>query len=244
MAWWDGRRIRPERLQEAGFDPDNPLIAQVVELAQQLVGFPRHLSQHSGGFVIARERLDRLVPIENAAMADRTVIQWDKDDLDALGLLKIDVLALGMLSCVRRALEHVNRFYPDPVDPVGHVAGKAPPGATVPLPPAGAPRTVRMQHLPAECPRVYDMLCKGDSLGVFQIESRAQMNMLPRLRPRTFYDLVIETAIVRPGPIQGGMVHPYLRRRQGLEPVTYPSEAVRGGACWSARSACRSSRSR
>ncbi|MFO0207084.1 MAG: error-prone DNA polymerase, partial [Betaproteobacteria bacterium] len=225
MAWWDGRRIRPERLQEAGFDPDNPLIAQVVELAQQLVGFPRHLSQHSGGFVIARERLDRLVPIENAAMADRTVIQWDKDDLDALGLLKIDVLALGMLSCVRRALEHVNRFYPDPV---GHVAGKAPPGATVPLPPAGAPRTVRMQHLPAECPRVYDMLCKGDSLGVFQIESRAQMNMLPRLRPRTFYDLVIETAIVRPGPIQGGMVHPYLRRRQGLEPVTYPSEAVRG----------------
>ncbi|MFO0147175.1 MAG: OB-fold nucleic acid binding domain-containing protein, partial [Betaproteobacteria bacterium] len=149
----------------------------------------------------------------------------DKDDLDALGLLKIDVLALGMLSCVRRALEHVNRFYPDPV---GHVAGKAPPGATVPLPPAGAPRTVRMQHLPAECPRVYDMLCKGDSLGVFQIESRAQMNMLPRLRPRTFYDLVIETAIVRPGPIQGGMVHPYLRRRQGLEPVTYPSEAVRG----------------
>ncbi|MCA3224767.1 MAG: error-prone DNA polymerase [Burkholderiales bacterium] len=225
MAWWDGRRIRPERLQEAGFDPDNPLIAQVVELAQQLVGFPRHLSQHSGGFVIARERLDRLVPIENAAMADRTVIQWDKDDLDALGLLKIDVLALGMLSCVRRALEHVNRFYPDPV---GHVAGKAPPGATVPLPPAGAPRTVRMQHLPAECPRVYDMLCMGDSLGVFQIESRAQMNMLPRLRPRTFYDLVIETAIVRPGPIQGGMVHPYLRRRQGLEPVTYPSEAVRG----------------
>ena len=225
MAWWDGRRIRPERLQEAGFDPDNPLIAQVVELAQQLVGFPRHLSQHSGGFVIARERLDRLVPIENAAMADRTVIQWDKDDLDALGLLKIDVLALGMLSCVRRALEHVNRFYPDPV---GHVAGKAPPGAAVPLPPAGAPRTVQMQHLPAECPRVYDMLCKGDSLGVFQIESRAQMNMLPRLRPRTFYDLVIETAIVRPGPIQGDMVHPYLRRRQGLEPVTYPSEAVRG----------------
>ncbi len=225
MAWWDGRRIRPERLQEAGFDPDNPLIAQVVELAQQLVGFPRHLSQHSGGFVIARERLDRLVPIENAAMADRTVIQWDKDDLDALGLLKIDVLALGMLSCVRRALEHVNRFYPDPV---GHVAAKAPPGAAVPLPPAGAPRTVQMQHLPAECPRVYDMLCKGDSLGVFQIESRAQMNMLPRLRPRTFYDLVIETAIVRPGPIQGGMVHPYLRRRQGLEPVTYPSEAVRG----------------
>jgi error-prone DNA polymerase len=225
MAWWDGRRIKPERLQEAGFDPDNPLIAQVVELAQQLVGFPRHLSQHSGGFVIARERLDRLVPIENAAMEDRTVIQWDKDDLDALGLLKIDVLALGMLSCVRRALVHLNRFY---ADPIAHVAGKAPPGAVVPQPPPGAPRQVEMQHLPAECPKVYDMLCKGDSLGVFQVESRAQMNMLPRLRPRTFYDLVIETAIVRPGPIQGGMVHPYLRRRQGLEPVTYPSDAVKG----------------
>jgi error-prone DNA polymerase len=225
MAWWDGRRIKAERLQEAGFDPDNPLIAQVVELAQQLVGFPRHLSQHSGGFVIARERLDRLVPIENAAMEDRTVIQWDKDDLDALGLLKIDVLALGMLSCVRRALAHINRFYPDPV---AHVAGKAPKGAVVPQPPPGARRVVELQHIPAECPRVYDMLCKGDSLGVFQVESRAQMNMLPRLRPRTFYDLVIETAIVRPGPIQGGMVHPYLRRRQGLEPVTYPSDAVKG----------------
>jgi error-prone DNA polymerase len=224
MAWWDGRRIKPERLIEAGFDPDNPVIAQVVELAQQLVGFPRHLSQHSGGFVIARDRLDRLVPIENAAMADRTVIQWDKDDLDALGLLKIDVLALGMLSCVRRALDHLSRFY---ADPVAQVLSHAPKGAVVPQPP-GAPRKVQMQHLPAECPRVYDMLCKGDSLGVFQVESRAQMNMLPRLRPRTFYDLVIETAIVRPGPIQGGMVHPYLKRRQGLEPVSYPSEAVRG----------------
>jgi error-prone DNA polymerase len=201
MAWWDGRRIKPERLHEAGFDPDNPVIAQVVELAQELVGFPRHLSQHSGGFVIARDRLDRLVPIENAAMADRTVIQWDKDDLDALGLLKIDVLALGMLSCIRRALDHIGRF-------------------------RGEPMT--MQAIPAECPKVYDMLCQGDSLGVFQVESRAQMNMLPRLRPRTFYDLVIETAIVRPGPIQGGMVHPYLKRRQGLEPVTYPSDAVRG----------------
>ena len=226
MAWWDGRRIKPERLREAGFDPDNPLIAQVVEMAQQLVGFPRHLSQHSGGFVIARDRLDRLVPIENAAMAGRTVIQWDKDDLDALGLLKIDVLALGMLSCVRRALDHINRFH---ADPLTQVARQAPPGAPLPLPPAGSDsRAVLLQHIPAECPRVYDMLCRGDSLGVFQIESRAQMNMLPRLRPRTFYDLVIETAIVRPGPIQGGMVHPYLRRRQGLEPVTYPSEAVRG----------------
>ena len=276
MAWWDGRRIKPERLQEAGFDPDNPLIAQVVELAQQLVGFPRHLSQHSGGFVIARDRLDRLVPIENAAMDDRTVIQWDKDDLDALGLLKIDVLALGMLTCVRRALAHINRFYPEPVAAVrsrGVGAHAAKPNALLPSPrgrgtegegaavptaattpgaaslphpnpsPGGraaeqdafaaaagsaVQRPVELQHIPAECDAVYDMLCRGDSLGVFQVESRAQMNMLPRLAPRTFYDLVIEVAIVRPGPIQGGMVHPYLKRRQGLEPVTYPSEAVRG----------------
>jgi error-prone DNA polymerase len=200
MAWWDGRQIEPERVREAGFDPDNPLIAKIVALAHELIGFPRHLSQHSGGFVIARTQLSRLVPIENAAMADRTVIQWDKDDLDALGLLKIDVLALGMLSCVRRAFDHIERF-------------------------GGTP--LRMQDIPSEDERVYDMLCRGDSLGVFQVESRAQMNMLPRLRPRCYYDLVIETAIVRPGPIQGGMVHPYLRRRQGLEPVTYPSDAVR-----------------
>jgi error-prone DNA polymerase len=200
MSWWDGSRIRPELLAQAGFDADNPVIAQVVELAHTLIGFPRHLSQHSGGFVIAKQSLSRLVPIENAAMADRTVIQWDKDDLDALGLLKIDVLALGMLTCVRRALDHLNTF-----------------NGT----------SLRMQDIPAEDPAVYRMLCRGDSLGVFQVESRAQMNMLPRLRPERFYDLVIETAIVRPGPIQGGMVHPYLRRRQGLEPVTYPSEAVR-----------------
>jgi error-prone DNA polymerase len=200
MSWWDGSRIRPELLAQAGFDPDNPVIAQIVELARTLIGFPRHLSQHSGGFVIAKQSLSRLVPIENAAMADRTVIQWDKDDLDALGLLKVDLLALGMLTCVRRALDHLSTF-------------------------KGS--TLRMQDIPPEDPAVYQMLCRGDSLGVFQVESRAQMNMLPRLRPKRFYDLVIETAIVRPGPIQGGMVHPYLRRRQGLEPVTYPSEAVR-----------------
>jgi error-prone DNA polymerase len=202
MAWWDGGRIPPGRLVDAGFDPDNPVIVQLVDLAHQLIGFPRHLSQHSGGFVIARDKLSRLVPIENAAMADRTVIQWDKDDLDALGLLKIDVLALGMLTCLRRALDHVNAYAPQQ--------------------PALA-----LGDIPAEDEAVYDMLCRGDSLGVFQVESRAQMNMLPRLRPRCFYDLVIETAIVRPGPIQGGMVHPYLRRRQGLEPVTYPSASVR-----------------
>ena len=221
MAWWDGRKIIPQRLAEAGFDPAHPLIAELAALAQEVIGFPRHLSQHSGGFVIARDRLDRLVPIENAAMDERTVIQWDKDDLDALGLLKIDVLALGMLSCVRRALDHVARF-----------RASAPPDASSPLlcvrARAGADFRLRLQDIPPECPQVYDMLCRGDSLGVFQVESRAQMNMLPRLAPRCFYDLVIETAIVRPGPIQGGMVHPYLRRRQKLEPVTYPSEAVKG----------------
>ncbi|HYS13322.1 MAG TPA: error-prone DNA polymerase, partial [Burkholderiaceae bacterium] len=218
MAWWDGRKIRSERLLEAGFDPANPVIAQVVELAQELVGFPRHLSQHSGGFVIARDRLDRLVPIENAAMDERTVIQWDKDDLDALGLLKIDVLAIGMLSCIRRALDHINGFYartsqttvPEPG--FAHRLGNHP---------------LELGTIPAEDKRVYAMLCNGDSLGVFQVESRAQMNMLPRLRPEEFYDLVIEVAIVRPGPIQGGMVHPYLKRRQGIEDVTYPSEEVK-----------------
>jgi error-prone DNA polymerase len=211
MAWWDGRKIIPQRLAEAGFDPGHPVIAELAALAQEVIGFPRHLSQHSGGFVIARDRLDRLVPIENAAMDERTVIQWDKDDLDALGLLKIDVLALGMLSCVRRALDHVSRFRNS--------------GAFSRCDPDFR---LRLQDIPSECPQVYDMLCRGDSLGVFQVESRAQMNMLPRLAPRCFYDLVIETAIVRPGPIQGGMVHPYLRRRQKLEPVTYPSEAVKG----------------
>ncbi len=205
MAWWDGRKIIPQRLEEAGFDPAHPVITELAALAQEVIGFPRHLSQHSGGFVIARDRLDRMVPIENAAMDERTVIQWDKDDLDALGLLKIDVLALGMLSCIRRALDHITTF---------RTSGDA-------------DFKLRLQDIPSECPQVYDMLCKGDSLGVFQVESRAQMNMLPRLAPRCFYDLVIETAIVRPGPIQGGMVHPYLRRRQKLEPVTYPSEAVK-----------------
>jgi len=228
MAWWDGRRIKPERLAEAGFDPANPVIAQLAELAQQLIGFPRHLSQHSGGFVIARDRLDRLVPIENAAMADRTVIQWDKDDLDALGLLKIDVLALGMLSCVRRALDHLQAFY-GRQKKMGSDSIFPKDGAEALRQTLASDRAFRprLQDIPAEDPAVYDMLCRGDSLGVFQVESRAQMNMLPRLAPRRFYDLVIETAIVRPGPIQGGMVHPYLKRRQGLEPVSYPSDAVK-----------------
>jgi error-prone DNA polymerase len=201
FAWWDGRAIHRERIREAGFDPDNPVIRRVITLAGQLLGFPRHLSQHVGGFVIARDSLERMVPVENAAMADRTVIQWDKDDLDAMGLLKVDCLALGMLSAIRRALDMVS---------------------------AMRGTTLRMQDIPAEDPAVYAMIQRADTIGVFQIESRAQQSMLPRLKPQTYYDLVIEVAIVRPGPIQGGMVHPYLKRRQGLEAVTYPSEAVQG----------------
>ena len=201
LQWWDGKELAPERLREAGFDPANPLLQKLVVLVEALLGFPRHLSQHVGGFVIARDRLSRLVPIENAAMPDRTVIQWDKDDLDALGLLKVDVLALGMLTAIRKAFDLVSAF-------------------------RGRPLT--MAEVPAEDPEVYRMIQRADTVGVFQIESRAQMAMLPRLKPACFYDLVIEVAIVRPGPIQGKMVHPYLRRRQGLEPVTYPSPDVRG----------------
>jgi len=200
MAWWDGRQVMPQRLEEAGFDPANPKVRLLIQLVEELMGFPRHLSQHVGGFVIARGKLSQLVPIENAAMAERTIIQWDKDDLDALGLLKIDILALGMLSAIRRALDEVSRL-----------RGKQ----------------FTIADVPREDPAVYDMIGHADTVGVFQIESRAQMSMLPRLRPRRFYDLVIEVAIVRPGPIQGGMVHPYLRRREGSEPVTYPSEEVR-----------------
>ncbi len=200
LAWWDGRNVLPQRLEEAGFDPANPKVKLLMQLVEELLGFPRHLSQHVGGFVIARGQLSHLVPIENAAMAERTIIQWDKDDLDALGLLKVDVLALGMLTAIRRAL-----------DEVGRLRG----------------RVFTMADIPREDPAVYEMIGHADTVGVFQIESRAQMSMLPRMRPRNFYDLVIEVAIVRPGPIQGGMVHPYLRRREGSEPVSYPSEAVR-----------------
>ena len=200
LVWRSDRQQLAERLQQAGFDPSHPLPQRWLQLAQTLVGFPRHLSQHVGGFVIARGALDELVPIENAAMPERSVIQWDKDDLQALGLLKVDVLALGMLSAIRRALQLVSDW---------------------------RGRPLRMQDIPAEDAAVYTMIQKADTVGVFQIESRAQMSMLPRLKPATFYDLVIEVAIVRPGPIQGGMVHPYLRRRQGLEPVAYPGEAVR-----------------
>lgn len=200
LAWWDGRKVLAERLQECGFDPSNPIVVHLMQLVQEIQGFPRHLSQHVGGFVISRGPLCRMVPIENAAMEKRTVIQWDKDDLDNLGLLKVDCLALGMLSAIHKALDLISTQ-------------------------RGQPFT--MSDIPAEDPATYAMIQQADTLGVFQIESRAQMSMLPRLRPESFYDLVIEVAIIRPGPIQGGMIHPYLRRRRGEEPVTYPSEQVK-----------------
>jgi error-prone DNA polymerase len=200
MQWWDGNRIDPERVREAGFDPDNPVLARLLGLCRELMGFPRHLSQHVGGFVISAGPLEELVPIENASMPERTVIQWDKNDLDDLGLIKVDLLGLGMLAAIRRALELVADYRRRPFG---------------------------LDDVPAEDPRVYEMVSRGDTVGVFQIESRAQMAMLPRLKPRCFYDLVIEVAIVRPGPIQGDMVHPYLRRRAGAELVSYPSPEVK-----------------
>lgn len=198
LEWWDRGVVGDDRLREMGMDPADPTLRRLLALCEQLLGFPRHLSQHVGGFVITQGRLDEIVPIENAAMADRTVIEWDKDDVDAMGMLKIDCLGLGMLTCLARAMKMV-------------APGIDPPD---------------MAWIPPEDPAVYDMICEADTLGVFQIESRAQMSMLPRLRPRCYYDLVIEVAIVRPGPIQGDMVHPYLRRRRGEEPVTYAHPSV------------------
>jgi error-prone DNA polymerase len=201
IVWgWSNERVADRRVRDAGLDPADRNLRLALDLAGELIGFPRHLSQHVGGFVITRGPLSELVPIENAVMADRTVIEWDKDDLDALGILKIDILALGMLTCIRRAFGLIERHYG---------------------------RSCDLSSIPAERPEVYAMLSRADSLGVFQIESRAQMTMLPRLKPREFYDLVIEVAIVRPGPIQGDMVHPYLRRRAGKEPVAYPSTELR-----------------
>lgn len=198
--WWDGGEVRLERFAEIGLSTDDLAVRQLILLATQIMGFPRHLSQHPGGFVLTKGLLSRMVPIQNAAMEDRTVIEWDKDDLDALGLLKVDVLALGMLTAIHKAL-----------DLVGKRRNFA----------------FSMQDIPAEDNETYAMIRRADTMGVFQIESRAQMSMLPRLRPRCFSDLVISVAIVRPGPIQGGMVHPYLNRRQGLEKVNYPSEKLR-----------------
>ena len=201
MQWWDGRKVDDSRILEAGLDPDSPVIRRLMYLVGEIMGFPRHLSQHVGGFIISDAPLYELVPIENATMPDRTVIQWEKNDLEELGLLKVDVLGLGMLTAIRRSFDLIRDF---------------------------DGRDYTLATVPAEDPRVYDMICEGDTMGVFQIESRAQMAMLPRLKPRCYYDLVIEVAIIRPGPIQGDMVHPYLRRRNGEEAVDYPSEEVKG----------------
>ncbi|SMF23606.1 error-prone DNA polymerase, DnaE-like [Tistlia consotensis] len=197
---WSSEGLPDEQVRGLGLDPADRRLRQTLDLAAGLIGFPRHLSQHVGGFVMTRGRLDELVPIENAAMTERTVIEWDKDDIDALGILKVDVLALGMLTCLRKGFDLLRRHHG---------------------------RSFDLASVPSEDPAVYDMLCKADSIGVFQVESRAQMSMLPRLKPRSFYDLVVEVAIVRPGPIQGDMVHPYLRRRSGEEKVEFPSEALR-----------------
>ncbi|MCA9280327.1 MAG: error-prone DNA polymerase [Phycisphaeraceae bacterium] len=200
-GWFDVTIGKPDRCKELGIDPNDRTIRMLLALVSQILGFPRHLSQHVGGFVLTERPLSETVPIENAAMDGRTVIEWDKDDIDALNMLKVDVLALGMLTCIRKCFALIDQHH-----------GKR----------------YEMHTIPAEDPAVYDMICDADTIGVFQIESRAQMTMLPRLRPQCYYDLVIEVAIVRPGPIQGKMVHPYLRRRNGEEPVEYPSEAIRG----------------
>jgi len=200
MQWWDGKEVDDSRVIEAGLDPESPVIRRLLYLVHQLIGFPRHLSQHVGGFVISNGPLSELVPVENATMKDRTVIQWEKNDLEDLGLLKVDILGLGMLTAIRRSFDLIKAF---------------------------DGREFTLATVPAEDPEVYDMICDGDTMGVFQIESRAQMAMLPRLKPRCYYDLVIEVAIIRPGPIQGDMVHPYLRRRSGEEAVDYPSDDVR-----------------
>ena len=201
QQWFDGRQVSPERLRENGFDPESPLIRLWGELTHQLINFPRHLSQHPGGFVIAREQIELMVPVENAAMPNRSVIQWSKDDIEELRLIKVDILALGMLSALRRSLAYIAFKQGRPFELADVIKGDS---------------------------ATYDMICESDTVGVFQIESRAQMSMLPRLKPRVYYDLVVEVAIVRPGPIQGGMVHPYLRNR-GLPPeeIVYPSEGIR-----------------
>jgi error-prone DNA polymerase len=201
-VWGENEGVPDDHIRHAGLDPANPAIRQAVALADELIGFPRHLSQHVGGFVLTRAPLDETVPIGNAAMDERTFIEWDKDDIDTLGLMKVDVLALGMLSCLRRSLDLLRQHYG---------------------------RDYSLATLPQDDPAVYEMLARADSIGVFQVESRAQMSMLPRLKPQCFYDLVIEVAIVRPGPIQGDMVHPYLRRRDGIDQENYPSPAPEHG---------------
>ncbi len=200
LAWWDRSRDLQKRIEETGMRMESITMQQFYRLVEQIMGFPRHLSQHVGGFLITSGKVSELVPVENASMPERTVIQWDKEDIESLGLLKVDVLGLGMLSAIRRMLELVSSYEPG----------------------------IRsLSDIPKEDPATYAMLSRADSIGIFQVESRAQMSMLPRLKPAQFYDLVIEIAIVRPGPIQGDMVHPYLRRRNGEEAVSYPSEEIR-----------------
>ena len=240
LDWWHRGRLSVEMLREAGLDPNDQTVRLIVALAGELLGFPRHLGQHVGGMVMTRGPLCELVPIENAAMEDRTVIEWDKDDIEELGILKVDALGLGMLTCIAKGLKMVNAsITPSPGTP-GEGGGE---GSSTsesylsvqqnphpnPLPEyrERGQEQLQLHTIPPEDPAVYDMICDADTVGVFQIESRAQMSMLPRLRPRNFYDIVIEVAIVRPGPIQGNMVHPYLRRRNGEEEVSYPSEALR-----------------
>jgi error-prone DNA polymerase len=198
-GFFSAKGLEAERMREIGLDPSDRRLAQTMALVHEVIGFPRHLSQHVGGFIVTEGRLDELVPIENASMEDRTVICWDKDDIESLGILKVDVLSLGMLTCIRKAFDLMTRHHG---------------------------QSYTLATLPQEDPKVYDMLCAADSIGVFQVESRAQMNFLPRMRPRHFYDLVIEVAIIRPGPIQGDMVHPYIRRRNGEESVSFPSDAL------------------
>jgi error-prone DNA polymerase len=213
VTWgWEAIDDAPKVAREAGLDPDDANLIRAIGLALELIGFPRHLSQHVGGFVITRGPLSESVPIENAAMEDRTVIEWDKDDIDSLGMLKVDVLGLGMLTCIRKALALVKQHHG---------------------------REMTLASVPQEDPQVYDMLQKADSIGVFQVESRAQMSMLPRLKPKTFYDLVIEVAIVRPGPIQGIPICAAARARRRWN---IPVPSLR--RCWPRPAACRCSRSR
>ena len=220
LSWsWYARSLKPERVKELGLDPADPLLGKVLTLAGDLMGFPRHLSQHVGGFVLTKDRLDTYVPIANAAMEDRTTVEWDKDDLDALKILKVDILALGMLSCIRRAFDLMHVHYGRDLTLAG--VRQEEDG------PAGELRRNKVPWEQRPSAPVYRMTHRADTIGVFQIESRAQMSMLPRLQPKEFYDLVIEVAIVRPGPIQGGMVHPYLKRRLGHEQVDYPSAALK-----------------
>ncbi len=200
LSSWKKSGSKHDKLKEIGLNPSNRRLLQTLSLVDEIIGFPRHLSQHVGGFVITEDRLDELIPIENATMLNRTVISWDKDDIDTLGILKVDILGLGMLSCIKKAFSLINSYHNKNYD---------------------------LASIPPDDTNVYDMLCKADTIGVFQVESRAQMNFLPRMLPRCFYDLVIQIAIVRPGPIQGNMVHPYIKRRQGKEPIEFPSNPLK-----------------